>query len=618
MQSFLNYHLLARRFIIVPLVIILVIGSCVYLTGDLLISMQKELSAAKNINQVLAKSIANKNAALLSEQVEVTLADNPQYESIMYYQLTNHQVIPPTVIKKSALLFEPYIGINEPVFATLNSHTHQSRNDDNMADNHAVGYLSLTLNLHQLRAQWLKQSLPLIVGVLLIWLFTLSMLLLRLRALTNRLPYLEKLSRNALNDTVVIDDIYQSPTAQSSAWLFEQALVHLINRQKTLRHQLEQLTEEKRGLQANNSQQIRHYSGFQNTLSHEFKASIRRIESGLQLLKNQYVSNEQEDAVNLIDQGTQDLNAKLNQIIQLNRIEKGQAAVQLHQFNPSRLIEDIVEQHQQAAHEKSLKLSTKTYHADYMLEGDVQKISTILHSLLENAIRFTERGNVEVISQLQHLEKQIRWTLQVNDTGIGIAEQALKHVFEPFFQANSDTKHSQNTQTVGLFLVHKLVDILGGRIEIDSFINHGTKVTLTLNLHDWKNQQERNLLKDNSITFWGNSPLLDSLYQRVIDTGATVKKLDDRELLVDYLMTHRVDILLISPTITFSEVFSFIQRLRDTEEHHRLLVVYYHTPQLSKQQMEELSIEGVDYFEKVETPHSHTDEWVQRVMQYLN
>ncbi|MBR7551291.1 hypothetical protein KC220_22380, partial [Mycobacterium tuberculosis] len=92
---------------------------------------------------------------------------------------------------------------------------------------------------------------------------------------------------------------------------------------------------------------------------------VSRIESGLQLLHNQYISAEQKDAVEIISLGKDDLNAKLDQIIQINRIDKGQIGVSAYQFSPTALITQIVNDYQPLAAEKNIALTAKPYHADY-------------------------------------------------------------------------------------------------------------------------------------------------------------------------------------------------------------------------------------------------------------
>lgn len=226
---------------------------------------------------------------------------------------------------------------------------------------------------------------------------------------------------------------------------------------------------------------------------------------------------------------------------------------------------------------------------------------------------------MEITSQLHHLEKHIRWTLQVTDTGIGISEQYLAHIFEPFFQVNSDIPHSQNSQTVRLFLVDKLVDILGGQITIKSALGFGTKVMLHLTLHDWKDKYERTLLADKSICFWGKDDFTQRVYERSIDAGASIQQFEDRELLTDYLLAHQVDILLIAAVVEYATVIAFVQYFRESEENQRLLIVYYYQDnELTAQQLENMRVEGIDYLEKIKYNQTNVDDLVKQMIAYLN
>lgn len=627
MATTINYQSLARKFIIIPLVLILLIGSLVYITGDILITMRNEVAAANNVNKLLAKSIASRHSVLISQQVQQLMDTTPQYESIMYYPLHGTTALPKEAFTNRDLLFAPTLSLNEPVTESLIAPNNTKRtenskatiSDSTLPPSAITGYVNLTLNLNTVRGQWLLQSLPTLILVLLIWLITLSILLARLRHLTNRLPLLESLSKKALINETSTEESYKLPKESTSSWLFEQALIHLLNRQKLLGHQIEQLQAENEQVLQDKSKLIRQNSSFQNTLAFEFKESLGVVESGIQMLKNQYISKEQEDALETISQGSSDLNSKLNQIIQLARIEKGQTSIQFSQFSPTQFINEIVEQNQTFAHEKSLTLTAKIYHADYVLETDIQKVSTILHSLIENAVYFTEQGSIEVVSQLQHLGKHIRWTIQVIDTGIGIQKEDIENLFEPFFQVNSEIKHSHNAQTVGLFLVDKIVTILGGDIHIESQPNQGSKFIVNIPVHDWKDQYERNLLRDKIITYWGSDEPMVAVHQRLEESDALVQGFDESELLMEYLITHRVDILLISPSIAYHDVLSFIKQLRDIETSHRLLVVYYYLGnQLNAEQQENLSIEGVDYFDKVEFGQNINNTLIRKIIQYLN
>ncbi len=119
--------------------------------------------------------------------------------------------------------------------------------------------------------------------------------------------------------------------------------------------------------------------------------------------------------------------------------------------------------------------------------------------MLENALKFTDNGSVTITSQIQHLEKNIRWTIQVIDTGIGMDKAHLHDIFQPFFQINPNHKHSTNPNTIGLFLAKRYADIIHGDIEVDSQLGHGTTFRLHVLLKDWNSHSEQNVLQGKKI-----------------------------------------------------------------------------------------------------------------------
>ena len=439
----------------------------------------------------------------------------------------------------------------------------------------------------------------------------------RLQSLIQYLPNLESLSERILSNQLRPTD-YQLVPKADDRWLVEQAISHLLSRQKLLLGQIEQLNQQQQQLSEDKFQQTQQFSSLQNTLTHEFKRAVNRIESGLQLLQHHYISNEQKDAIEMINLGTDDLNTKLNQIIQLTRIEKGQTTITRRQFSPTRLISDVLEQYQPFTDVKDLQLRSKVYHADYILEGDAAKIKLILSSLIENAIKFTHTGSIDVNSKLQHLESHIRWTLQVIDTGIGIKPNELEQIFEPFFQVDPNIKHSLNNQTVGLFIAKKLSELIGAELTAESKFGEGSTFTLSLVLSDWKQHYGRHLLSDKRLVIWQPSLNITTAIKLLRDAGAQVEGFNDLEVLLEQLRQQAMDMVIICPRITPEQVQSFAKTLRQQETNHRTLILYNQSPRhLTQGVIEKLSMSGVDYIESRLSPDmSVTD--IQQLAEYLN
>ena len=611
----LNYRLLARRFIILPLVTLWLTFSFIYVVADIVIYLRGQINHAKMVNTLLAQTVTSNNSTTIANQVKFTLANAPAYESVIFFPVNATTQFSTDKVSTSTLLFGQYFGISEPVVAQISNNKTTTASTNNV--NQFIGYINITINLSTLRKQWLRENLLLFSILLIIWVTILVLVVRRLQSLIQYLPNLESLSERILSNQLRPND-YQLVPKADDRWLVEQAISHLLSRQKLLLGQIEQLNQQQQQLSEDKFQQTQQFSSLQNTLTHEFKRAVNRIESGLQLLQHHYISNEQKDAIEMINLGTDDLNTKLNQIIQLTRIEKGQTTITRRQFSPTRLISDVLEQYQPFTDVKDLQLRSKVYHADYILEGDAAKIKLILSSLIENAIKFTHTGSIDVNSKLQHLESHIRWTLQVTDTGIGIKPNELEQIFEPFFQVDPNIKHSLNNQTVGLFIAKKLSELIGAELTAESKFGEGSTFTLSLVLSDWKQHYGRHLLSDKRLVIWQPSLNITTAIKLLRDAGAQVEGFNDLEVLLEQLRQQAMDMVIICPRITPEQVQSFAKTLRQQETNHRTLILYNQSPRhLTQGVIEKLSMSGVDYIESRLSPDmSVTD--IQQLAEYLN
>lgn len=614
-QNTLGYQIGLKRIVAIPFLLVLFICLAIYTLVDLTQTVQSEIKQASKINYLLAQSIASSPNSVTTASIDKLLSEMPQYESIVFFPFDQQQHPTTRPIKVTEVLFERYYGLSEPVKINLLKLT---PNQKNTKVDQLIGYSNLTLDLQTIRQQWFWQHLPLVLVLSFIALLNLWFVLQKVQNLTHRLPKLENLSHHILQDEFLAAEAYKLPKS-NEAWVFEKALVYLLNKRKAQIDQIATLRQEKNDLEETQIKQLEHNSKFENILIHEFKSSVSRIESGLQLLHNQYISAEQKDAVEIITLGKDDLNAKLDQIIQINRIDKGQTGVSAYQFSPTGLITQIVNDYQPFAAEKNITLKAKPYHADYVLEGDVQKITLIISSLLENAIKFTDKGSITITSQLQHLQTQVRWTLQIEDTGIGIAKEYLELIFEPFFQINPEVKHSSSTNSAGLFLVKKLLALMKGSITVTSEPDVGSNFQVSLLLKDWKHNYERNLLLNKHIVVWYHYEDLFEKAKRMENAGAKVETFTSSELLEDYLLFHTVDALFISRNIDYQAMLDFVSKFRERENKARVTIIcVYDTKALNPHTIELLKIAGVDYFVKKEVIDERLDQYIKELSNILS
>lgn len=610
----LEYQIGVKRLIAVPFLLLIFVCFAIYTIENLHHSVQREIRQASIINYLLAQSAATNDSRLIASEVATMLSDMPQFESIVFFP-ANQQHTADHPISLNEVFFKHYYGLSQPVKIHLadlpgkqaNTQAHQ-----------LIGYLNITLDLQYIRSHWLKKHLPLVLTLGLISLLSLWFVLIHVQNLTDRLPKLADLSRHILKDEFDKAELYQL-SRDNESWVFEKALVYLINKRKVQMAQIETLRQEKTAMQESQMKQLEQSSKFENILIHEFKSSVNRIESGLQLLQNQYISAEQKDAVEIISLGKDDLNTKLDQIIQINRIDKGQTGVSAYQFCPSLLIAQIVADYQPFAAQKNLTLTAKPYHADYVLEGDTQKITLVISSLVENAIKFTEKGSITITSQLQHLQNQVRWMLQIEDTGTGIAQEYLAQIFEPFFQVNPEIKHTSSNNSAGLFLVKKLVELMKGEISVTSTPDMGSVFHVSFLLKDWKNNYERNLLINKQIAIWYQFEDLIEKAKRMTNAGAHVELFTNPELLKDYLLLQPVDALFISRRVKYEQILDFVSKFRLIETEGRVIIIYvYDAKQMSLHNIELLKIAGVDYFVKQEILDETPEQYLKNLSIILN
>jgi signal transduction histidine kinase len=171
----------------------------------------------------------------------------------------------------------------------------------------------------------------------------------------------------------------------------------------------------------------------------------------------------------------------INDTLELSRANAGKIKLNLQRTNVQSVIKTVVEMMQPIADAKELKLFVTSDCAPTQVIADGQRLQQILINLLSNAIRYTESGSIE-LSCRRHGEAN--WAIAITDTGIGIAPEDTKRIFDPFFQAGEAGKQLFPTESTGLGLaiVSRLVTLLQGKIELVSEIGVGSTFTVILPL----------------------------------------------------------------------------------------------------------------------------------------
>ena len=223
-------------------------------------------------------------------------------------------------------------------------------------------------------------------------------------------------------------------------------------------------------------------SEFLATMSHEIRTPMNGVLGMLRLMSDGPLNEGQQQQVRVMRSSSEILLGILNDILDYSRVESGGIEVDNAVFDLHELVEDIVVLMQGRAREKDLALDlTIDEGVPAAVTGDRQKLSQVLLNLLGNGIKFTDRGSVTLA--LSSGPDPDNVCLSVRDSGLGIAEPDVAHLFEPFYQAASSRRRGQQTGTgLGLAISKRLVTAMGGLIAVETEPGRGSCFSVTLPL----------------------------------------------------------------------------------------------------------------------------------------
>lgn len=217
---------------------------------------------------------------------------------------------------------------------------------------------------------------------------------------------------------------------------------------------------------ASDGEQVK--SQFLANMSHELRTPLTAILGYLKLLLQTDTSVEQTEYINTIQNSSESLLAIINDTLDLSRIESGKLLIDEINFDLLNLIESTVELLGPSAYQKQLSL-IRIIPPDTLLRlrGDPLRIRQILTNLVGNAIKFTQNGSVCIrVQEIERREKDVMLGIAISDTGIGIPTAGIKKLFNAYARHESPSTVSTEGTGLGLSICKKLLDLMGGEIEV--------------------------------------------------------------------------------------------------------------------------------------------------------
>jgi PAS domain S-box-containing protein len=222
-------------------------------------------------------------------------------------------------------------------------------------------------------------------------------------------------------------------------------------------------------------------SEFLSTMSHEIRTPMNAILAMADLLTDTPLNAQQKEYVSVFQRTGGNLLTLLDQVLDLSKVEAGHLELEAIEFDLESLLRQRIDVMQARARLRGVELTCEVKAGvPGKLLGDPNRIGQILFNLLANALKFTERGRVSlVVERVSGTGNKVSLRFSVIDTGIGIPVQKLALIFAPFTQVDASTTRQYGGTGLGLTISRALVELMGGRLQVESEIGIGSTFFFT-------------------------------------------------------------------------------------------------------------------------------------------
>ncbi|MCF8241027.1 MAG: ATP-binding protein [Melioribacteraceae bacterium] len=217
---------------------------------------------------------------------------------------------------------------------------------------------------------------------------------------------------------------------------------------------------------------------FLGNVSHELRTPIFAIQGYLETLLDGAINDSKvnKNFLQKASHHTQNLNNLLNDLIDISMIESGQMRMSFRYFNIAEYLQVIVNDLKPHAELKNIELILHKVRKDLQIFGDKIRLKQVMTNLISNAIKYTEKGKVEIIVE----EEKNHGRIIVRDTGLGISEDNLDRIFERFYRVDKDRSRTVGGTGLGLAIVKHILEAHKTRIEVKSELGKGSEFSFLL------------------------------------------------------------------------------------------------------------------------------------------
>lgn len=297
-------------------------------------------------------------------------------------------------------------------------------------------------------------------------------------------------------------------------------------------------------------------SEFLSTVSHELRTPLNAINGITHLLLEENPKKTQLKYLESLKFSGNYLTTFINEILEINKIDSTKVEVENISFNVKELLFNIQSSLKElaTANKNYFNLDIDEAIPDNLI-GDPTKLSQIILNLINNALKFTQNGHVNVIAKLYALEEENATIyFEIVDTGIGIPEDKLQTVFESFSQGSIEVNRKYGGTGLGLTIVKKLIELLGGEIKLKSEVGKGSTFTFKLNFNinyepleiaEESKPYNDKQLKHKSILLIEDNKINQMITRKMLENKAICCEIiDNGEEAIELLKVKRFDMVL--------------------------------------------------------------------------
>lgn len=290
---------------------------------------------------------------------------------------------------------------------------------------------------------------------------------------------------------------------------------------------------------------------FLANMSHEIRTPMNGMLSLVQVLRTTELDEQQREYLQSIDRAGSILMSLIDDLLDLSRIESGKLEINPKTFKVWDFLDDILLQVEYLFDDKEVHFNIDIDNAlpGYLITDDI-RLKQVVINLINNAVKFTSKGEVNFIMKGSPLGNNYKLHIEVADTGMGIPESKLESIFEPFQQLS--TRIYNRGVGLGLPISKKIIDALGGKIKVESTEGEGSRFILDF---FFPMDEENNVKEEKAVIDISLQPIVillvedDKISQLAVKTwlmgkGHDVIVTENGKEAVDYLQNNKVDVIL--------------------------------------------------------------------------